>query len=544
MRGLMMEMPLSIISLMQYAALNHNDTAIVSRTVEGPIHRYTYGDAYRRIQQLAHGLASLGVRAGDRVATVAWNGYRHLELYFGISGIGAICHTVNPRLKPSQVRDILRHAKDSVVFTDLTFVPMLAEVAADLPEIRTYVIMTDAKSMPATGLPGVVCYEELIADQPGEYAWPQFDETTASSLAYTSGSTGEPKGALFSHRSTVLHAFAACFPDNFALSSSETVMPVVPMFHVNAWGLPYACTMVGAKLVFPGPKLDAASLYELLEAEEVTFGAGVPTVWAMLIEYLRREGKRLTHLKRLSIGGSAVPLTMFMAFEEEFGVEVRQGWGMTEMSPQGTMGSLKGTQKNLSKEEKYRVKTAQGRPIFGVDMRIVDAEGKQLPRDGTTAGILQVRGPWILSEYYENPAATNESFDGSGWFTTGDIATIDKDGFMRIVDRTRDLIKSGGEWVSSIEIENAAIAHPDVMEAGVIGLPHPRWGERPLLVVVARPNANVSRDDLLSFLKERIWKVAVPDDVVFVKELPHGPTGKVSKTDLRKMFKDYCLPTA
>jgi acyl-CoA synthetase (AMP-forming)/AMP-acid ligase II len=543
MRGQMMEMPLSIISLMKYAALNHRDTEIVSRTVEGAIHRYTYGDAYSRIQQLAHALETLGVCRGDRVATLAWNGYRHLELYYGVSGVGAVCHTVNPRLSIDQVRKILRHAKDSVIFADLTFVPLLELLAADLPDARQYVIMTNAEHMPPTSLPHVHCYESLLGNRTGEFDWPDLEESTASSLCYTSGSTGEPKGTLYSHRSTVLHAFAACFPDNFCLSSSESVLPVVPMFHVNAWGLPYAATMVGAKLVFPGPKMDASSLFELLENEEVTSTAGVPTIWSGLIDYLRKEGKRLSHLKRVTIGGSAVPLQMIAAFEEEFGVEVRQGWGMTEMSPEGTMGSLKGTQKNLSKEEKYQLKTSQGRPIYGVEMRLVDADGRELPRNGIARGFLQVRGPWVLSQYYENQAATDEAFDGSGWFTTGDLATIDFDGYMRIVDRTRDLIKSGGEWVSSIEIENAAIAHPEVSEAAAIALPHPHWGERPLLVVVTRPNASLDREGLMNFLKERIWKTALPDDVVFVAALPHGPTGKISKIELRKMFEDYALPT-
>jgi acyl-CoA synthetase (AMP-forming)/AMP-acid ligase II len=544
MRGLMMDVPLSITSLIQYSAAYHGEVEIVSRTVEGPIHRYTYHDVYRRAQQLAHGLKQLGVENGDRVATVAWNGYRHLELYFGISGTGAVCHTVNPRLSPEQITYIVNHAQDKVIFLDLTFVPLLESLCEQLPSVTSYVIMTDMEHMPVTTLPRVLCYEALLADQPEHFAWPELPEETASSLCYTSGTTGHPKGTLFTHRSTVLHAFAGCFPDNFAFSSHDSVLPIVPMYHVNAWGLPYACAMVGAKLVFPGPKMDSENLYELLDREKVTFAGGVPTIWAMLLDYVRRTGKKLPHLKRVTIGGAAVPPSMMLALEDEFGVEVRQGWGMTEMSPVGTMGSIKGSQLALSRQEQLRYKLTQGRPIYGVAMRIVDTSGKELPHDGESSGQLCVRGPWVLSEYYHNKQETEASFDNEGWFHTGDIATIDAEGYLRIVDRSKDVIKSGGEWISSIEIENAAVGHPDVAEAAVIASPHPKWGERPLLVVVAKEGAQPSREQILDYLKARLHKLALPDDVVFTTAIPHTATGKILKTKLREIYKSYTLPTA
>lgn len=538
-RGLMMDTPLSIVSLIRFAALNHGEAEIVSRSVEGPLHRYTYRDSYSRIQQLAHALAELGICGGDRIATLAWNGYRHFELYFAISGSGAVCHTVNPRLTAEQIAYVINHAEDRIIFVELSFIPLLESLAARLRRVEAYVVMTDATNMPKTSLPHALCYETLIAGKPSRFAWPALDETTASSLCYSSGTTGAPKGVLYTHRSTVLHSLACSLPDNFRFSSCDTVLPVVPMFHVNAWGIPYACPMVGAKLVLPGAKVDGASLYELLESERVTFAAGVPTVWTSLLEYIRSAGKRLPHLQRLIMGGAAVPKSLIMAFEDEFGVQVQQGWGMTETSPVATQGTLKGSQANLGREEQLDYKATQGRAIFGVEMRVVDAFGKEMPRDGRSVGELCVRGPCVVSRYYANDAATAAAFDSDGWFHTGDVSTIDPDGYMRIVDRTKDVIKSGGEWISSIEIENAAVGHPDVAEAGVIAIPHPKWGERPLLIVVPRKGRTPGRDGILGYLAGRLSKLAMPDDVVFADELPRTPTGKILKTKLRELFKDY-----
>jgi acyl-CoA synthetase (AMP-forming)/AMP-acid ligase II len=544
MRGLMMDTPLSIISLTQFAAINHSDTEIVSRTVEGPLHRYTYGDSYRRMQSLAHVLRGLDVDLGTRVATLAWNGFRHFELYYAVSGIGAVCHTVNPRLTPEQIRFILDHAGDQVVFTDLSFVGLLEGLCEQLPNVKAYVVMTDRDHMPQTRLRNVFCYEEEIAKTSDHFAWPALDENTASSLCYSSGTTGEPKGTLYSHRSTVLHALAAAFPDNFAYSSSETVLPVVPLFHVNAWGVPYACPMVGAKIVFPGAGVDPRSLFELIQSERVTFALGVPTIWAQFLEYLRTTGARPSHLKRITSGGSAVPPSMISAYAKEFGIEIRQGWGMTEMSPIGLQGTLKGKQLDLGEAEKLRVRSKQGRPVYGVDVRIVDSDGEGLPRDGIAFGELCVRGPWVLSAYYDNPKASENSFDADGWFHTGDVATIDGDGFVQIVDRTKDVIKSGGEWISSIEIESVASGHPDIAEAAVIGLPHPRWGERPLLLVVAKPGRSPARQEIVGYLADRLPKLAVPDDVLFVGSLPRNATGKILKTKLREEFAHHKFQSA
>ncbi len=544
MRGLMMETPLSVISLLDYAANYHGEAEIVSRTVEGPLHRYTYRDSYARTHRLAHALRALGVEGGDRVATLAWNTYRHYELYFAIPGMGAVCHTVNPRLFPEQIAYILNHAGDKVVFTDLSFVPLLESLAAQLKGVGNFVIMTDDAHMPDTTLAGALCYETLIAERPAAYEWPRLDEYTASSLCYSSGTTGSPKGTLYTHRSTVLHSFAACLPDNFGFSSHDSVLPVVPMFHVNAWGIPYACAMVGAKLVLPGPRMDGPSLHELLESEKATFTAGVPTVWFTLLEYMRDEGKRFSHLNRVTAGGAAVPRSMVEAFEDDYGVEMRQGWGMTETSPVCTMGRLKGSQLDLDREARLDRKTSQGRTIYGVEMKIVDEAGARLPRDGKSTGELRVRGPWVLGHYFEDEAATRAAIDGEGWLRSGDVATHDEDGYVRLVDRTNDMIKSGGEWISSIEIENAAVGHPDVAEAGAIGLPHAKWGERPLLIVVPKEGRQPSREQILAYLSERLVKIAVPDDVAIVAELPHTATGKVRKTQLREDFKDHKLPTA
>lgn len=539
MRGLMMDRPLSIASLLQFASTNHGKTEIVSRTVEGPLHVYTYGDCYRRVRRLANALSHLGIAVGDRVGTLAWNGFRHFELYYAISGSGAVCHTINPRLTPIQIEYIINHARDTFLFVDLTFVPLLEALANRLDGVKGFVVMTDRASMPPTALSPVHCYEELISGSDDTYVWPRIDENAASSLCYSSGTTGEPKGTLYSHRSTVLHAFAACFPDNFAFSSRETVLPLVPLFHVNAWGVPYACPMVGAKIVFPGPKLDAPTVFELLESQQVTYALGVPTLWFQLLEFLRSTGNRPTSLKRITSGGSAVPISMIRSFEDEYGIEIRQGWGMTELSPIGLQGTLTGTQLKLSREEQLRVRAKQGRPVFGIEIRIVDKNGDELPRDGRAFGELCVRGPWVLSQYYANPKASRAGFDDAGWFRTGDVATIDADGFVQIVDRTKDLIKSGGEWISSIEIESVALGHPDIAEAGVIGISDSRWGERPLLILTAKPGRSASSTDILAYLKTRLPKMSLPDRIEFLDQLPRNATGKILKTELRETFKHY-----
>ena len=543
MRGLMMDQPLSITSLMRHAATNHDDAEIVSRTVEGEIHRYGYGDAYRRTQQLAHALRELGIAETDRVATLAWNTYRHFELYYAISGIGAVCHMVNPRLFADQIVYILNHAEDKVAFVDLSFVEVLEAIADKLRSIENYVVMTDAAHMPDTSLPGAVCYETLIAGQPAHYDWPELDEYTASSLCYSSGTTGNPKGALYSHRSTVLHAYATCSPDAFGLSSQDVLLPVVPMFHVNAWGSPYACAAAGTKIVFPGAKLDGESVYELLDSEKVTITAGVPTAWFLLLEYMRANNKKLDYLERLIVGGSAVPRAMIEAFEEEFEVEVRHAWGMTEMSPIGSVGRLKGSQKDLKGDAFYAVKEKQGRAVFGVEMKIVGDDGASLPRDGVAFGELCVRGPWVGSGYFNDAAASKQLIDDDGWLRTGDVATIDPTGYMQIVDRSKDVIKSGGEWVSSIEIENAAVGHPAVAEAAVIAQPHDKWGERPLLLVVPSDGKTPEREDVLAFLRDKLDRISIPDDVLLIDEIPHTATGKISKATLRERFKDHKLPT-
>ena len=542
MRGLMMDAPLLISSLIRFAARNHATTEIVSRSVEGPIHRYTYGDAHGRICRLARALGRLGVTEGDRVATLAWNGYRHFELYFGVSGVGAVCHTINPRLFHEQIEYVVNHAEDKYVFLDLTFVPLLEKLAAELKPVKGYVIMTDAAHMPETTLPGALCYETLLEAEADTFEWPRFDENTASSLCYTSGTTGHPKGALYSHRSTLLHTFSLCVADNLGLGSEDTMLPAVPMFHVNAWGIPYGCAMVGAKLVLPGPNYEGEAIYQLLEDEQVTKSAGVPTIWLMLLDYMKKNGKKLPHLGCTVIGGSAVPRSMIEAFQDDFGVQVFHAWGMTEMSPVGTSGRLKGHMRNLPKEKRHDIQLKQGRAIYGVDMKIVDEAGQELPRDGKAFGELMVRGPWVAREYYRDAEGTKASFTGDGWFGTGDVSTLDEDGFMQIVDRSKDVIKSGGEWISSIDLENAAVGHPDVAEAAVIGVPHIKWDERPILVVVPVEGKTPTPGDLLAFLTDKVAKWWLPDDVVLVDEIPHTATGKISKMQLREKLKDYKLP--
>ena len=542
MHGLMMDMPLMISSLIRHADLCHGDTEIVSRTVEGPIHRYTYRDAHARARRLARSLARLGVKPDDRVATLAWNGYRHFELYYAVSGSGAIVHTINPRLFHDQLIYIVNDAEDKIVFFDLTFTPLVEKLAPKCACVKQWVALTDRAHLPQAAIPGLACYEDLVAAERDDFDWPEFDENTAAGLCYTSGTTGNPKGVLFSHRSTILHAFAISLPDTKSLSAATSVLAIVPMFHVNAWGIPYAAPMVGSKLVFPGPALDGASLYQLMEAEAVDTTSAVPTVWMNLINYMRQNKLRFSTLKSTSIGGAACPPAMIRTLSEEFGVLVHHGWGMTEMSPVGTLNAPKGKHRGLSKEERFELSLKQGRPLYGVEMKVVDAKGKEQPRDGTTSGDVLVRGPWVLSRYYKD--AGGNPLTADGWFPTGDVGTIDEDGYLQITDRSKDVIKSGGEWISSIDLENIAVAHPAVAEAAVIGIRHPKWDERPLLVVVKRVDADLSKEAMLKFYDGKIAKWWLPDDVVFVDELPHTATGKLSKLTLRERFKDYRLPTA
>jgi acyl-CoA synthetase (AMP-forming)/AMP-acid ligase II len=540
LRGLMMDLPLLVSSLIVHADKFHGDTEIVSRTVEGPIHRYTYRDAHKRSRQVAQALGRLGVKQGDRVGTLAWNSFRHFELYFGVSGMGAVIHTVNPRLFPEQIAYIIGHAEDQYVFFDLTFTPLVEKLAPQAKAVKGWIAMTDRAHMPSAAIPNLLCYEELVAAESGEYDWPLFDEWTAAGLCYSSGTTGNPKGVLYAHRSTVIHAYGASLPDVFACSAREVILPVVPMFHVNAWSIPYLAPLNGSKLVFPGAALDGKSLYELFEAEKVTITAGVPTVWMGLLAYMRQNNLKFSTLRRAVVGGSAAPPAMIREFAERFGVQCQHAWGMTEMSPLGTLCTLKEKNLALPVEEQFGLLCKQGRVIYGVDMKIVDGDGNSLPHDGKAFGDLMVRGPWITAGYFkdEGPSPLRD-----GWFPTGDVATIDADGFMQITDRSKDVIKSGGEWISSIELENIAVAHPAIAEAAVIGVRHPKWDERPVVVAVKKQGAEVSREELLRFYEGKIAKWMIPDDVVFVGELPHTATGKLSKLTLRQQLKDYRLPT-
>ncbi|WP_175793941.1 3-(methylthio)propionyl-CoA ligase [Burkholderia ambifaria] len=537
--GQMMDMPLLVSSLIAHAARYAGDTEIVSKRVEGDLHRYTYRDCEQRAKRLAQALARLGVESGDRVGTLAWNGYRHLEAYYGIGGMGAVCHTINPRLFPEQIAYIVNHAEDRYVFFDINFAPLVDSIAPQCPHVKGWIAMTDAAHVPSGALP-YLCYETLVDAEDGRYDWPRLDELQASGLCYTSGTTGNPKGVLYSHRSTVLHAYGAALPDAMNLSALDAVLPVVPMFHVNAWGLPYAVPLTGGKLVLPGKDLDGKSLYELMEAERVTFSAGVPTVWLGLLNYMREAGVRFSTLNRTVIGGSACPPAMLRTFEDEYGVRVIHAWGMTELSPLGTLAKLNWAQSQRPLDTQRRLLEKQGRVICGVDMRIVGDDGHELPWDGVAFGELQVRGPWVIDHYFRNDTSPLSD----GWFPTGDVATIDSDGFLQITDRGKDVIKSGGEWISSIDIENVAIAHPGVAEAACIACAHPKWTERPLLVVVPREGANLTRDALLAFYEGKVAKWWVPDDVVFVESLPHTATGKLQKLKLRETFRGYVLPTA
>ena len=538
---MMMHEPLLIASLLEHAERHHGEQEIVSRRVEGDIHRYAFRDLAARARRLANALARLDVGSGATVGTLAWNGYRHMELYYAVSGSGAILHTLNPRLHPDQIAWIADHAEDRVLFFDLTFLALVEAIATRLPNVRSFVAMTDRAHMPAaTGIPGLLCYEDLIGAASPIYQWPTFDENTASSLCYTSGTTGNPKGALYSHRSTVLHAFSIAMPDSLGLSARDAILPVVPMFHVNAWGLPYSACMVGSKLVFPGPALDGRSLYELFEAEGVTVASGVPTVWQGLLSHVEANDLRFSSLERINVGGSACSPAMMRAFVQRHGVPVIHGWGMTEMSPLGTASTLKRGQNALPEDERFAVLAKQGRCPYGVDMRLVDDAGTELPWDGRAAGNLMVRGPAIIERYFKE---TGVGPLVDGWFPTGDVATIDARGFMQITDRAKDVIKSGGEWIGSIDLENVAMAHPAVAMAACIGVPHPKWDERPLLVVVKKPNAAITREELLDYYTGKVAKWWVPDDVVFVDSIPLGATGKMLKSELRERFRAHRLPT-
>ena len=539
MLGLMQNQPLLQSSLIEFAAANHGDTEIVSRRVEGDIHRYTWADAARRSRQLAHALDGMGLAADARVGTLAWNGYRHLELYYGVSGTGRIIHTINPRLHPEQMAWIVNHAEDEALCFDMSFLPLVQQIHSHCTTVKHWVALCDADKLPAdSGIPNLTSYEALIANQNTAYDWPQLDENTASSLCYTSGTTGNPKGALYSHRSNILHAYAAVMPDAMALSSRDAVMPVVPMFHVNAWGTPFSMAMTGCKVVFPGPQLDGKSLYELIEAEQVTFSAGVPTIWQMLLMHVQSKGLRFSSLNRTVIGGSACPPAMIDAFAD-LGVRVIHAWGMTELSPLGALSTLKLKNESLPADEKRRLLAKQGRPIFGVDLKIIDENGEDLPHDGTTYGNLMARGNWVIERYFRFDKSA--VIDG-GWFHTGDVATIDPDAFMQITDRSKDVIKSGGEWISSIDVENIAMGHPAVAMAACIGMPHPKWDERPIAVVALKPDAQLTREELLAFYEGKLAKWQIPDDVVFVDAIPLGATGKMLKTKVRQMLGDYKLP--
>ena len=543
MLGLMQSQPLLISSLISFAERHHGDGEIVSRRVEGDIHRYTYRDLARRSRQLANALDALGLQFSDRVASLAWNGYRHMEMYFGVSGSGRVLHTINPRLHPDQIAWIVNHAEDQVLCFDMTFLPLVQAVHAKCPTVKKWVALCDSDKLPAdSGIPGLTSYEDWIGGASAEYQWPTFDENSASSMCYTSGTTGNPKAALYSHRSTTLHAYAAALPDVMNLSARDAVLPVVPMFHVNAWGIPYSAALTGCKVVFPGPALDGKSVHDLIEAEGVTFAAGVPTVWQMLLNHVKSAGLKFSTLRRTVIGGSACPPAMITAFQDEYGVSVLHAWGMTEMSPLGTLCTLKNKHLQMGKDEQMHILQKQGRAIYGVDMKIVGADGQEQPWDGKSYGDLLVRGPWILDSYYKGESPLIRDEQGRGWFPTGDVATIDPDGFMQITDRSKDVIKSGGEWISSIDIENIAMAHPAVAMAACVGMPHPKWDERPIVVVALRPGAQVTREELLKFYEGKTAKWQIPDDVVFVDAIPLGATGKMLKTRLREQLAGYQLP--
>ncbi|MES2537931.1 MAG: 3-(methylthio)propionyl-CoA ligase [Pseudomonadota bacterium] len=539
--GQMMSQPLLISSIIEHADRYYGGNEIVSRRVEGDIHRYTYRDCHRRARQLANALDGLGIRMGDRVATLAWNGYRHLETYYAVSGSGAVLHTLNPRLFPEQIVYIVNHAEDQLLLFDMNFLPLVEALAPHCKTVRGFVMMCGRDRMPQDStLKNLLCYEDLLDASTDKYVWPVFDENSASSLCYTSGTTGNPKGALYSHRSTLLHSYTSLMPDALCVSARDCVLPVVPMFHVNAWGLPYSVPMTGAKMVFPGPALDGKSLYELFEQEQVTFSAGVPTVWLGLLTYVQQNNLLFSSFKRTVIGGSACPPAMMRTLQEQFGIEVIHAWGMTEMSPVGTVATLHTKHLSLPRESQQALLEKQGHVVSCVDMKIVDDAGSELPWDGKTYGNLLVKGPAVISSYYREEGGDVLQ---DGWFPTGDVATIDADGYMQITDRSKDVIKSGGEWIGTIELENIAMAHPAVLQAACIGIVHPKWDERPLLVVVKKPGMEVSKKELIQFFDGKIAKWWTPDDVSFVDVLPLGGTGKILKNKLRESYKNYQFAT-
>lgn len=536
MNGLMMNFPLTTTSIMRHAEHVYGDAEIVSLTSDQGLHRYTYADAFRRTRKLANALHVLGVKPGDRIGTLAWNDHRHFELYYAIAGIGAVCHTVNPRLFPEQIQYIINHAEDQWLFIDPEFLPVIEKLSEQLPTLKGVVVMTDAASMPYTSLSNVHCYEPLLAGQPEIFEWPELDENNACSLCYTSGTSGNPKGVLYSHRALVLQSYGTALPDSFNLSCRDVILPVVPMFHVNAWDMPYAAAMVGAKLVLPGAKAgDGATIADLINGEKVTIALAVPTVWMAVLDNLRQTDRTVETLDRVVTGGSACPLSIMDEFRDLHQVNVLHAWGMTELSPLGTVNTLKLGMEDLPKDELDKIRSKVGRPVYGVEVKIIDDEGQEQPWDGDAFGALKVRGPWVIQDYFRGPAGA----EVDGWFDTGDVATVDSNGYVAITDRKKDVIKSGGEWISSIDLENVAVAHPAVAEAAVIGVPHPKWAERPLLVAVKKADQALSKDELLGWFEGKIAKWWTPNDVVFVESLPHTSTGKLSKKDLREQFKDF-----
>ena len=541
--GQMMTQPLIISDLLEYAAAHHGTREIISRRLEGDIHRYTYRDALKRSKQLANALLALGVQPGDRVATLAWNGYRHFECYYAISGIGAICHTVNPRLYTEQVEYIINHAEDCYVFLDPCFAKLLEPVADKLTSVKGFIFMIDADQMPQTSLPNAINYEDLMTTYSSELVWPRFPQDTASGLCYTSGTTGNPKGVLYSHASTVLHAYASRNPDALNVSADSVVMPVVPMYHVCAWGMPYIAPMSGATLVLPGDGMDGQSLHELIELAEVDLMLGVPTVWLGLIDYLKRNNKRMDSVKTVGVGGSASPKSLVETLDKEYGVYLLPIWGMTETSPLATLGAPTKAMQKMSDDERYRLQTTAGRPMFGIELEIFGEDDQPLPHDGTSRGYLRVRGPWVLTAYYKDEKPDSFFIDANGqqWFDTGDIAVIDEHSYLQIVDRAKDVVKSGGEWISSIDLENAAVGHPDVKEACVIGVRHQKWDERPLLFIVKSEESDIDKQDIYHYLESRVAKWWLPDDILFVEELPHTATGKLQKRTLRDEYIDYLV---
>ncbi len=539
MLGLMQDYPLLVHTALDHAKVNHGERELVTRSVEGPIRRYTFADLHSRSLRVAKALERDGVKLGDRIATMAWNTDRHMETWYGIMGIGAICHTLNPRLFAEQLVYIINHAQDRMLFVDLTFLPLIQALADKIPTVEKVIVMTDADHMPADAGSNAVAYEDWLGGVDEDFAWARFDENTAAALCYTSGTTGNPKGVLYSHRSNILHGLMANQSDVFGLTSHDSILPIVPMFHANAWALAFSVPMAGAAMVMPGPGMDGASIYELLDAEKVTASAAVPTVWLGLIQYLEETGKTLPHLDRVVIGGAAVPRVMIEKLQNNYDVEVVHGWGMTEMSPIGTTGAIKHAVAHLEGDALVELKLKQGRAPYGVEMKIVNDDWQDQPRDGASFGHLLVRGPAIAKAYYLHD---EDILDEDGWFDTGDIAHIDDLGYMQITDRDKDVIKSGGEWISSIEVENTAVGCPGVAEAAVIGVAHEKWSERPLLILVRSEDSKVSKQDVLEYLDGKIAKWWMPDDVVFVTELPHTATGKILKTALRETFADHKLP--